>query len=214
MRVGLLGGTFDPIHLAHLDVAHAAARALRLDAVTLMPASVPPHRSTPVASAAHRFAMAALAVMEHRSLRISDVEMASPGPAYTTDTLDRLEARGVDLSTVFLVTGDAFREIATWKGYPQLLDRCHFAVVSRPGCPAPGLRTLLPDLSSRCVDPDCENPRQPSIFLVDAPTPAISSTDVRRRCFAGESIDGLVPASVAQYIHRHRLYEPGRNPAA
>lgn len=208
MLHGFLGGTFDPIHLGHLDVAHAARRALRMDDVTLIPAGIPPHRLAPVASAPHRFAMAALAVLGESGLLISDVEMLSAGPAYTADTLDRLRARGVDLRTACLITGaDAFREIATWKDYPALLDRCHFAVVSRPGVPASTLRGQLPDLAEHFAAPETfENARRPSIFLIDAPTPPISSTDVRRRCFDGKSLDGLVPAPVAAYIQRYGLY--------
>lgn len=208
MRRGFLGGTFDPIHLGHLEVAHAARRALALDDVTIIPARVPPHRHAPVASAPHRFAMAALAALEHDGVIVSDIEMLSPDPSYTSDTLGRLRARGLDSSTACLITGaDAFREIATWKDYPALLDRCHFAVVSRPGAPVAGLADELPDLADRFAAPDAwENVGRPSIFLIDAPTPAISSTDVRRRIRGGESFDELVPAPVAMHIERHGLY--------
>ena len=207
MRRGFLGGTFDPIHLGHLEVANAARRALALDEVTIIPARVPPHRHAPVASAPHRFAMAALAALEH-ALLVSDVEMTSSDPSYTSDTLARLQARGVDLPESCLITGaDAFREIATWKDYPALLDRCHFAVVSRPGAPVSALAGQLPDLAERFAAPEAwENVGRPSIFLIDAPTPPISSTDVRRRIRGGESLDGLVPTPVAMHIERHGLY--------
>ena len=208
MRRGFLGGTFDPIHLGHLDVAGAARHALALEDVTIIPARVPPHRHSPVASAPHRFAMAALAVLERAGMVVSDIEMISDDPSYTSDTLERLRSRGVDLSEACLITGaDAFRDIATWKDYPSLLDRCHFAVVSRPGAPVSSLPDLLPDLAERFAAPDAwEIVGRPSIFLIDAPTPPISSTDVRRRILGGESLDGLVPASVAMHIERHGLY--------
>jgi nicotinate-nucleotide adenylyltransferase len=208
MRHGFLGGTFDPIHLGHVDVALAARRALQLDDVTIIPARVPPHRHTPVASAPHRFAMAALAVLGQSGMSVSDIEMLSSDPSYTSDTLERLKWRGVDLGAACLITGaDAFREIATWKDYPALLDRCHFAVVSRPGTAVGTLPDLLPDLTDRFAAPDAwENVGRPSIFLIDAPTPPISSTDVRRRIHGGEPVDGLVPVPVAMHIARHGLY--------
>ena len=208
MRRGFLGGTFDPIHLGHLEVAHAARRALALNEVTIIPARVPPHRRAPVASAPHRFAMAALAALGYPGLLVSDIEMVSSDPSYTSDTLDRLLAGGVDLRESCLVTGaDAFREIATWKDYPALLDKCHFGVVSRPGAPVSALADQLPDLAERFAAPDAwENVGRPSIFLIDAPTPPISSTDVRRRIRGGESLDGLVPTPVAMHIERHGLY--------
>ena len=206
-RSGLLGGTFDPIHLGHLDVAEAARRALGLERVLLVPARIPPHREAPHVSAAHRFAMVTLAVANRHALVASDIEMDSDGPSYTSLTLDRLTARGEDLSNMFLITGaDAFREIETWMRYPQLLDRCHFVVVSRPGSPAPALRDMLPSLADRMIDVSAPLPTRPAIVLVDAPTAPVSSTDVRRRLAAGSPVDGLIPDAVAAYIRQHRLY--------
>src|SRR5690349_1230639 len=136
MRLGLFGGTFDPVHAGHLDVAQAARRALALDEVWMVPARLPPHRVAPVASAAHRFAMVSLAVQDQDGLLASDLEMETPGPSYTSDTLSRLEQRGVALSSVFFVIGaDAFRDIPAWKDFPAVLGRCHYVVVSRPGQP-------------------------------------------------------------------------------
>src|SRR5437667_4269771 len=105
MRQGWFGGTFDPIHIGHLDVAHAARRALGLTDVVFLPANTPPHRSPPHASSAHRFAMVALAIQDDAGLRISDLEMTTQGPSYTSATLDRLAAQGTDMRTVFFVTG-------------------------------------------------------------------------------------------------------------
>jgi nicotinate-nucleotide adenylyltransferase len=206
-RIGVLGGTFDPIHVGHIDVAEAARRALHLDQVLVMPSHVPPHRQPPRASAAHRFAMAALAVAGRPGLVVSDLEMESDGPSYTAATLDRFVARGVDTTGLFFVTGaDAFREIETWMDYPRILDRCHFVVVSRPGSPASSLRVALPSLSDRMIKAPGAAPARPGIFLIDAPTAPVSSTEVRRRAEAGASIEGLVPAAVAAHIAAHRLY--------
>lgn len=207
MMVGLLGGTFDPIHVGHLDVARAARQVLKLDVVWLVPSRLPPHRGAPQASAAHRFAMAALAAQHEDGILVSDLEMDAPGPSYTTGTLDRLAARGWDLGTVCFITGaDAFRDIAAWKGYPAVLDRCHFAVVSRPGVPAHTLGQALPELAARMIAAPCALPSQPSILLVDTPTSPVSSTDVRAAIAAGAPLDGLLPPGVADHISRHGLY--------
>ncbi|HXT69544.1 MAG TPA: nicotinate-nucleotide adenylyltransferase [Vicinamibacterales bacterium] len=210
-RLGLLGGTFDPIHQGHLDVAEAARRALGLTTVWLMPARIPPHRRAPRASAPHRFAMAALAAQTCEDFQVSDVEMTDPGelsPSYTEATLDRLSGRGLDTREIFFITGaDAFRDIRTWKGFPGILDRCHFVAVSRPGQPVSGLRSILPELAERMLDAPGPPPARPAIFLVDAPTASVSSTLIRERIAGGESIEGMVPREVAAHIEKHGLYK-------
>lgn len=208
-RLGWLGGTFDPIHCGHLDVATAARAALQLAQVYLVPARVPPHRGAPQASSADRLAMVTLAAEAHEWLRVSDIELTAPGASYTTDTLDRLASQGMDLPSLHVITGaDAFAGIFTWKGAPGLLDRCPFVVVSRPGHPAPALRQLLPALASRMVDANnCDFTVHPSIFLVDAPTAPVTATAVRARAASKSSLEGLVPETVASYINRHELYQ-------
>jgi nicotinate-nucleotide adenylyltransferase len=207
VTIGLLGGTFDPFHRGHLDVARAAIEVLRLAEIWIVPARMPPHRDRPLASAAHRFAMAALAIQEQPALRLSDLEMDTAGPSYTTETLDRLSAAGVDPGGLCFITGaDAFLEIRSWKGYPRLLDRCHFAVVSRPGTPAGRMRAALPELADRMVDVPAPSPSRPSILLVDVGTAPVSSTDVRQARADGRPLTDLVPPAVAAYIDRHRLY--------
>jgi nicotinate-nucleotide adenylyltransferase len=209
-RVGLFGGTFDPIHVGHLDVIDAAAHALQLDRVLLMPANVPPHRAAPQASAAHRFAMAVLAVADRDTYAVSDLEMLSTEPSFTSATLARIHDRGVDTRELFVITGaDAFREIGTWKDFPALLDRSHFVVVSRPGSQASALRGHLPDLAGRMIDPPPSGALlpAPAIVLVDALTSPVSSTDIRRRVAKGDAIDGMVPPLVAEHIRKHQLYK-------
>ena len=210
MTIGLFGGTFDPIHVGHLDVIRAARQTLDLDAVWLVPARTPPHRRSPHASAAHRFAMAALATQVETGVLISDVEMDASGPSYTAATLDRLETRGFNLRDFcFVIGADAFRDIEAWKDYPRVLDRCDFAVVSRPGLRVTELRHSLPALAGRMLDVTTARPPRPSILLVDAPTSPVSSTEVRAALFNGASLEGLLPDVVAAYITRHGLY---RNP--
>ena len=135
-RIGILGGTFDPIHCGHLDVAEAAQAALGLDRMFVMTANIPPHRPQPAASAYHRFAMVAIAVAGRSGWRAADLELRSDAPSYTSTTLARFHERGYPASELFFVIGaDAFAEIGAWHDYPQILDATHFAVVSRPGFP-------------------------------------------------------------------------------
>lgn len=213
-RIGILGGTLDPIHMGHVEAALVAREALRLDHVFVIPAHVPPHRLRPITSPFHRFAMAALAVNGVDGLRVSDMELAAPGPSYTADTLVRFhEQFDARASQIFFIIGaDAFAEIETWSRYPGVLNLANFVVVSRPGTTLQQLRQRLPQLKSRMRLPLGQGAapaaaEETLIFLVDAPTPDVSSTDIRRRIAAGEPVSGLVPQAVEQHIRQHGLYE-------
>lgn len=212
-RVGLLGGTFDPIHVGHLAAADAARRALGLDEVLLLTSHVPPHRSHPQASVHHRFAMVALAVQTDEALRASDLELTHPGPSFTASTLDRLHLAGFLPSQLFFIAGiDAFADIAAWREYPRFLDSAHFVVVDRGNRSAEAVRAQLPALASRLIDVESHGVEaagpvtETRIFLVKACTPDVSSTQIRRRCRQGLSIAGLVPPPVERHITRHGLY--------
>ena len=211
-RVGVLGGTFDPVHFGHVDAAAAACRALDLDHVLLMPARVPPHKAAaPLASAYHRFAMAALAAADWAELRVSDIELREAGPSYTSWTLDRLAGAGLRPSQLFFITGtDAFAEITSWRDYPDLLARSHFVVVSRPGNAADRMPQRLPALAGRMHAPDRTAPDPGAgatrIWLVSAPTRDVSSSAVRASIERGQAVERLVPATVATHIARHDLY--------
>jgi len=215
-RTGIMGGTFDPIHVGHLDAAAAARTALGLDEIWLMPSGVPPHRmAAPAASVYHRLAMVALAAEERPGLVASDFEASAAGPSYTSDTLARLAATGRQPWQIFFITGaDAFVEIATWRDYPAILDRAHFAVVSRRGMPVEAIAGRMPALRSRLIPASAATEaalagrRSMAVFLVDAPTCDVSSTDIRGRAAAGRSLAGLVPAAVEDYIRQHGLYGP------
>jgi nicotinate-nucleotide adenylyltransferase len=213
-RLGLLGGTLDPIHLGHLESARAARAALGLDRVIIVPSRVPPHRhQQPQASPYHRFAMAALAVNGAEGLSVSDMELSAPGPSYTADTLTRLRANGAAPSQLFFITGaDAFAEIATWHRYPEVLDLAHFVVIARPGHDLEAVRERLPRLAGRMIDA-ARMPSTPGgcgIYLVAARTPDVSSTEVRQRIARGEPPTGLVPAAVEAHIMQHGLYRAGQ----
>jgi nicotinate-nucleotide adenylyltransferase len=199
MKLGVLGGTFDPIHNGHVAAAAAAQGTLGLDAITLIPSRIPPHRHDPVgATAEQRYEMARLAAAEHQGWTASRIELDREGPSYTFDTLTELVKSG---SQIFFITGaDAFAEIATWSRYPAVLDLANFVVVSRPGITLDSLRGRVP---SAFIARRSTNTR---VILVEADTPNVSSTDIRRRVRAGQSLSGFVPDSVARFIAEHRLY--------
>jgi nicotinate-nucleotide adenylyltransferase len=178
LRVGLLGGTLDPIHVGHLDAAEAARTALGLDGIVVIPSHDPPHRSTdPHASGFHRFAMASLAVDGRAGYRVSDMELRREGRSYTALTLRDWHAAGWRPSQLFFIIGaDAFAEIASWYDYPSILDACQFALVSRPGTTLDEALARTPDLGARVGA---------NIHLVEARTAAVSSTEIRARLAAG-----------------------------
>lgn len=213
MTLGILGGTFDPIHDGHRAAAAAAQQALHLDAITLIPSHVPPHRLDPVgATSEQRYAMAALVAAGQPGWSASRIEVDRQGASYTYDTLVRLrETVSVGAQYFFILGADAFAEIATWSRYPAVLDLAHFVVVSRPGITLDSLRERVP--SAFELHPPCSpssfrdlGSNETRVILVEARTPDISSTDIRRRVRNGESIDGLVAESVAAYIRTNRLY--------
>jgi nicotinate-nucleotide adenylyltransferase len=219
-RTGVLGGTFDPIHLGHLSAADAARAALDLDEVLFVPSHQPPHRAEPPrASAFHRFAMVALAVGPREGFVASDVELRTPGPSFTAVTLRSLHGAGWPASQLFFITGtDAFAEIATWHEYPDVLGLAHFVVISRPGQSFDALRGRLPRLADRMCEVSAEPPgddraASPCIFLVHADTPDVSSTEIRAHAAGGRALSGLVPPEVERHIERHRLYA-SQEPAA
>jgi nicotinate-nucleotide adenylyltransferase len=208
-RLGVLGGTFDPVHDGHLAAGRAARAALALDEVRLVPAHVPPHRDVgPRASAAHRFAMAALVALDEPGWTVSDAEIARPGPSFTYDTLQRAHAAGFTPSQIFFITGtDAFAEIATWSRYPAVLDLAHFVVVSRPSTSRATLEARIPELLGRVRPVDgVDAVPGTGLILLEAATPDVSSTAIRSRAAKGFSLAGLVPPRVEQYIRRHGLY--------
>lgn len=199
MTLGVLGGTFDPIHLGHVAAAEAAQEALSLQSMVLIPSRIPPHRADPVtAGPEDRFAMAELAAAGRQGWSASRIELDREGPSFTYDTLLEL---GKSSTQIFFITGaDAFAEIATWSRYPAILDLANFVVVSRPGITLDSLRERVPSAF------DLRPAAKTRVILVEAHTPDISSTDIRRRVRAGQSLSGYVPDRVADYIAAHHLY--------
>lgn len=215
-RLGVMGGTFDPIHMGHLDVARASADALHLEQVRLLPSHIPPHRREPATSPLHRFAMTAMAAQSDARFVADDAELRREGPSYAVETLRDLHRQGWKPSQLFFVTGaDAFAEIATWKDYPALLDLAHFVVCSRPGRPAPVVRGLLPALQDRMVAAhDFTGDEGPRVILLDEATADVSSSAVRDALAGGDTdlaLRGLLPPMVFDHIRRHGLYNAGQS---
>ena len=187
MKLGLLGGTFDPVHHGHLRAAENAREALGLDRVAFMPARVPPHRATPGALPLHRYAMVALAVSGHPAFFASSLELLRDGPSYTVDTVLALREDG---EVVLIVGSDNLPLLPEWKDVPRLLELCTVAVVGRPGQPARVPAGLPPE-------------RFHAVAESEVP---VSSSDLRRRVKEGRSIRYLVPDGVARYIQDQGLY--------
>lgn len=220
LRLGVLGGTLDPVHVGHLAAAHAAARALSLDAVWLLPSHVPAHKTAPSASPWHRFAMACLAAAGDDLLVVSDLELSRPGPTYTWDTFEALAGEGFAPSQIFFIIGaDAFAAIETWHRFPEVLDAGQFVVVTRPGHSLPEAVMTHPAIAPRLrevagvIAPEAtDGSNRCAIWLIEAATPDVSSTDIRQRIVTGEDLGTDVPGLVAAHIRQHGLYS--HSPAA
>jgi nicotinate-nucleotide adenylyltransferase len=210
-RLGILGGTFDPVHFGHLDAADAASAALALEEILLIPAHDQPLRILePRASVYQRFALAVLAVEDRPECHVSDMELLRQGRSYTEDTLRALHESGWRASQLFFILGtDAFAGIASWRGYPGFLDLAHFVVITRPGAGIEEATMRAPELRPRMSTVPREHVASDGptrIFLVHAHTRDVSSTMIRERLASGQPIDDLVPPAVARHIYKHHLY--------
>lgn len=201
MRLGIMGGTFDPIHWGHLVTAEAARHQFSLDQVLFVPSGQPPHKTgRQVSSAEHRYLMTFLAIANNPVFHISRIEIDRSGYSYTYDTISQLQQEyGPDSELYFITGADVMRDILTWYKAEDLLSMCHFVAASRPGF------TLLDYMAQADLTRFRENG---NIHLIEVPAMAISSTDLRRRVGVGEPIRYLVPDAVENYIYKNRLYLP------
>lgn len=212
MRIGILGGTFNPIHLGHLRSAEEVCEAQRLDRVLFIPSATPPHkRADGLAAAVHRLAMVRLAIAGNPRFRVSTIEVERRGRSYSVDTLRALRAQLPAVRFFFIMGIDAFREIATWKEYRAIFDLCDLIVTSRPPVPEPQLRRALPvavrgDFCYRQRTKALEHRTGTRIISQRITDLDISASDIRQRLREGVSIRYLVPASVQRYIERQQLY--------
>ena len=217
-RIGLLGGTFNPIHNAHLAIARQAREMLELDRVVMIPSGDPPHKpSSGLASAKDRYEMVRLALASDPYLAISDVEVRRSGKSYSIDTVRLLQQEyGSDTKLHFLIGLDAFLEFATWREPQTLLTLCSFVILSRPGLSFQALSTLplippLPQASLRDLDQgrtvrlDVQIGVQ-SLICLRVPPSTVSASDIRGRIARGASTANLLPPAVESYILQHHIY--------
>ena len=190
-RVGLLGGTFDPVHLAHVALAHAALDVFDLHELRWVPAGRPWQKAHLITAAEHREAMVQLAIEGEPRFSIDRFEIERESASYTLDTVRTLQAREPDNELFLIIGHDQYAGLHTWDRWQELLTRVTLAVANRPGMAA-------------AVDPQVM--AQPH-RAVPLPMLDISSTDIRQRAASGLDISTLVPAAVARYIDQHRLYQ-------
>jgi nicotinate-nucleotide adenylyltransferase len=195
--IGVLGGTFDPIHIGHLAAAEEVREALGLERILFVPAGIPPHKPDRVITAPHhRLAMVELAIAGNPAFGVSRVEIDRTGPSYTIDTLDALDAVKTGGELTLILSAESFRGLPSWHEPQRILATARVAIVPRGGLGPPGKRWLqehFPGIEGRIVE-------------LDAPRLRLSATDIRARVAAGRSIRYLVPDAVIGYIGDHDLY--------
>jgi len=197
--IGIFGGTFDPIHLAHLAVAEAARDALGLERVLFIPAGEPPHKpGRAISDGEHRLAMVQLAIAGNPSFAASRIELERAGPSYTVDTLEALAATNADLTLV--LSAEAFVDLPSWHEPRRVLGLVRFVVAPRDGFPDAGptfLEEHFPGVAA-------------GIVFLDGPRMRLSASELRARAAGGRSLRYLVPDAVAAYIGDHGLYRSTR----
>jgi nicotinate-nucleotide adenylyltransferase len=202
--VGIMGGTFDPIHFGHLAAAEAARTRFRLSRVIFLPNRHPPHKPDYLpAPPERRCDMVLLATASNPDFAVSRLELDRPGPSYSVDTLAALAQQlGPDTQCHFILGADAVLDLLTWRDPERLAQTCRFLAVSRPGYDLARLhQALTPDLLARTD-------------VLQVPGLDLSSTELRRRAASGESLRYLTPQAVVRYIAHHRLYSAAGPPAA
>ena len=212
IAVGVLGGSFDPVHRGHVALACHAIRTLGLERVLLLPCADPPHKpDRALAARYHRLEMLYLAVEDRQGLQVSTFEIAQGGVRYTIDTLRALRSGAPSLAPIFLCASDALADVASWREHDALLAEFDFAAVIRPDDAGGPRDPGWPDFVARRVAPFPPTGGDAlgaggRVFRLEMPPLAVSSSLVRARRAAGRPADNLVPTRVARYIHRHRLY--------
>jgi nicotinate-nucleotide adenylyltransferase len=219
MKLGLLGGSFNPVHDGHLAIARHTREALELDQILFIPTGHPPHKPNGgLAPAQDRYEMVRLAIAPDSAFTISDVEIRRPGKSYSIDTIRQLQQEyGPDIQLFFLIGLDAFLDFPSWRDPRTLLELCSFVVLSRPGLSFRSLSTvsLLPPIpypsladldAGRVFRIEAQIGGQRLICLKQPPCP-ISASDIRARIRQGLPVANLLPPLVESYILRHHLYQ-------
>ena len=198
MIIGILGGTFDPVHLGHLSIAKAAMDQAELDRVLFIPAGQPRLKpAQPVVSVSHRVEMVRLAIQASPKFQICETEAHRSGPTYSVDTLEELAVKlGPEANLFFIMGLDVLGQLDRWKDPGRVVALCRLLVLDRPG----EKNFDWPDFYNRV--PKAEG----RVQMVTAPILSVSATELRNRASAGQPLTGLVPDAVAEYIHQHGLY--------
>lgn len=212
--IGIIGGTFDPVHYGHLRLAEEIGEKLKLDEIRFIPAGTPPHRGAPRVAAAHRLEMVRLATAGNSRFTVDEREVRRAGPGYTYDTLAGLRAEaGGSRPLVLLLGADAFLEFATWHRWHEVFGLAHIAVAHRPGFPPERWGERMPqplarEYEARLVRQPLATHLQPAGGIAVVPFTAldISATAIRDMLEAGASPRYLLPSSVLDYIQQHQLY--------
>lgn len=207
-KIGIFGGTFDPVHIGHLRSALEVAEFMALDELRLIPSARPPHREAPQVSAHDRLAMVELAVAGLPPLRVDDRELRRDKPSYSIDTLESLRSELAADDQLFLLIGwDAFCDLPTWHRWRELLEHCHILVLQRPDADSEAPETLRNLLAARSIsDPlVLTGPGGQISFIWQTPL-AVSATQIRSLLANGKSVRFLLPDAVLSYIHAHGLY--------
>jgi nicotinate-nucleotide adenylyltransferase len=218
MRIGLLGGTFNPIHNGHLQIAQEVQKKLNLDSILFIPSNIPPHKADEnIPSPQHRLEMTRLALQEIPHFKPCDIEIRRPGKSYTIQTISELRSLYPSDSLFFIIGMDAFYEIPTWKEADRLLTLCHFVIVSRPGHPFSRysdfgpLRGIDPtalaslDRQERSLYTFSIGPDAALHFVTVAPN-FISASEIRKKISAQKEAKNLLPEPVESYIIKNNLY--------
>lgn len=207
--LGVMGGTFDPIHIGHLAIAEEARESLQLDRILFVPAGRPPHKQADtVTDPERRYVMVQLAIADNPAFEVSRIELDRAGPSYTVDTVEALAAgaAGAGQSEITEITvilsAETFSELPGWHEPERILDAARVAVVPREGYPAPDPAWLSKAFPGR----------EARVAYLDGPLVGVSSTDIRERVGEGRSIRYLVPASVEAYIAANDLYRTRPKP--
>ncbi len=209
MNLGILGGTFNPVHLAHLHLGEEAREALDLERVLFVPAGDPPLKPACVAPPAQRRAMLERALASNPAFEVCDIELQRAGPSYTVDTIEALASRHRDARLWFLLGADTLPDLEAWHRPERLFELASFAVATRPGTPGSPL-ALMPRRLAAGFRETAEGWRHASgnvLCRLELTPLSISASDIRQRIAAGASVRYLVPDEVIEYIQKHRLYE-------
>jgi len=209
-RIGLFGGTFNPVHIGHLRCAEEIREQFALRRIVFVPAFMPPHKKQPGVAPQHRCEMARLAIAGNPCFELSDIELQREGNSYACDTIDHFRRQSPPGSELFFIIGsDAFSEVHTWRRYPAFFEHCGFIVMNRAGCCAPSSFNL-PGGAARMftrLDEDTYEHRSGNrICFGRVSALDISSTDIRARIAGGRTISYLVTPAVERYIRANRLY--------